>query len=147
MSEPEKNTLETEIKASKKVSNIRKDIKELTLVEVSELIEGVKEDFNIQEQAIVQTTNSAQSEEKAEEKGSNVSIKLEKVGPKMVKVYQEIVKIIKEQKGEIINTLQAKKLADSGIILEGVSLDKIEGEKGIKKRLEDLGAEIKTLTK
>jgi len=74
MSEPEKNTLETEIKVSKKVSNIRKDIKELTLVEVSELIEGVKEDFQIKEEVLIQTAATS-TEEKKEEKTGNVSVK------------------------------------------------------------------------
>lgn len=147
MPEPEKNTLETEIEVSKEVSEVGEKIEKWNVGKISELIAWIKKKFNIQEQAVVQATAPTQSKEKVEEKSSNVSIKLENVGPNMVKVYKEIVSIIKEQKGEIINTLQAKKLADSGIILEDIPLDKVEGEKGIKKRLEDLGGKLEIITK
>ena len=143
MSEPEKNTLETEVKVSKKVSNIRKDIKGLTLVEVSELIEGVKEDFNIQETAVVQATTTQESA-KVEEKTGKVSIRMIEVGAEKIKVWKEIANIHKEEKGEVISPVRAKKLTEEGekIILEDVPYDKVEGEKGIKKRLEALGAKV-----
>src|SRR3954447_15433695 len=135
MSEPEKNTLEKEVKVSKKVSNIRKDIKELTLVEVSELIEGVKEDFNIQETALVQPTavSAAASEKVAPESGGNVAIKVTEIkkdkGLSMIKVFGAIQGVINElnEEGQV-NIVQAKKLAEEGekIIVEKVAREKAE---------------------
>lgn len=142
MSELEKNTLETEIKASKKVSNIRKDIKGLTLVEVSELIEGVKEDFQIKEEALIQAT-ATPAEEKKEEKTGNVSVKWIKIktgGLSQIKVYGFIMEAVKELKGENINIIQAKKLTEKEdkIILENVPRDKAEE---LQKKIES-GAEV-----
>ena len=142
MSELEKNTLEAEIKASKKVSNIRKDIKGLTLVEVSELIEGVKEDFQIKEEALIQTT-VAPTEEKKEEETGNVSVKwVEKKEEANLKEILEVIqKAVKELKGKEINRLEALKLTKEGdkIILESIAKDKAED---IKKQLEEKGAKV-----
>jgi ribosomal protein L7/L12 len=134
----------SEIKISKEVSEIKSKIKELNLGQISELIEGLKVDYNIQETAVVQSAVTTQESEKSEEKNSNVSIKLVEMGSEKIKIWKEIVNIVKEQKGEVINPIHAKKLTEKEdkIILEDIPRDKAEGEKGIKKRLEDLGAKV-----
>ena len=63
----------SEIKISKEVSKIKEEISQLNLGQISELIDGLKEDYNIQEQVAIQST-ATQTEEKVEEKG-NVSVK------------------------------------------------------------------------
>ncbi|MEG7978388.1 MAG: ribosomal protein L7/L12 [Mollicutes bacterium UO1] len=130
----------SEIKISKEVSEIRANIKKLNLGQVSELIDSLKEEFNIQEQAVVQST-AASASEKIEEKGGNVSLKLLEIGANRIQIYKEIVNIIKEQKGEVISPIQAKSIADKEdkIILENIAKDKAEA---IKKQLEEKGAKV-----
>src|ERR1043166_9678181 len=119
----------SEIKASKKVSNIREDIKGLTLVEVNELIEGVKEDFQIKEEALIQTTAAAPASEKPQEKTGNVSVRIVKMdegkmGLNMIKLFRVVKEAISEErkrKGEEgeITIVQAKDIVkgDDKIIL------------------------------
>ena len=64
----------SEIKINKEVNEIKESIIKLNLGQVSELIDGLKKDLNIQEEAVIQTTAPA-PEAKAEEKGGNVSVK------------------------------------------------------------------------
>jgi ribosomal protein L7/L12 len=112
---------------------------------LSELIDGLKRDYKIEETAVVQSV-VAQESKKPEEKGGNVSIKLVEIkeGSSKVLIYKEIVSIVKEHKEEVISPILAKKLVEreDKIILKDVPRDKVEGEKGIKKRLEDLGATV-----
>jgi large subunit ribosomal protein L7/L12 len=133
----------SEIKSSKEVSEIKESIKKLNVGQVSELIEGLKEDYNIQETAIVQPTAATQEGEKSEEKGGNVSLKLVKIeeGANKVQIYKEIMNIIKEQKGETVNLIQAKSLVEKEdkIILENIARDKVEV---VKKQLKDKGVEV-----
>ncbi|CAG8654249.1 5021_t:CDS:2, partial [Ambispora gerdemannii] len=132
----------SEIKISKEVSEIKEKIKSLNIGQVSELIDGLKEDYNIQETAIVQSATAAPENEKSEEKGGNVSLKLVgiKEGSNKVLIYKEIMSIIKEQKGETINLIQAKNLVEKEdkIILENISRAKVED---VKKQLAEKGAE------
>ena|SRR6185437_15646109 len=100
----------SEIKSSKEVSEIKEKIKSLNLGQVSELIEGLKLDYNIQETAVVQTTTATQESENSEEKGGDVSLKIVKIeeGANKIGIYREIMDIFKEQKGETINLVQDK---------------------------------------
>jgi len=104
---------------------------------------GLKEDYNIQETAIVQSATAAPENEKSEEKGGNVSLKLVgiKEGSNKVLIYKEIMSIVKEQKGEIINLIQAKNLVEKEdkIILENIARAKAED---VKKQLAEKGAEV-----
>ncbi|CAI2198259.1 3422_t:CDS:2, partial [Funneliformis geosporum] len=99
-------------------------------------------EFNIQETAVVQATATAQEGEKAEEKSSNVSVKLVEMkdaGLSPIKVYGLIKEAVKELKDEDINIIQAKKITEKEdkIILENIPRDKAEEfqkkvEKGAK---------------
>src|SRR5438128_9735609 len=115
----------SEIKISKEVSEIKESIKKLNLGQVSELIEGLKTDYDIQETAIVQPTAASQENEKSEEKGGNVSLKIVKIeeSANKLQIYKEIMNIVKEQKGETINLVQAKNLVEKEdkIILEDIA--------------------------
>ena len=66
----------SEIKVSKEINEIKENIKKLNLGQVSELIEELKKDYNIQETAVVQPVVATTSEKQPEEKEvSNVSVK------------------------------------------------------------------------
>jgi large subunit ribosomal protein L7/L12 len=133
----------SEIKSSKEVSEIKEKIKSLNLGQVSELIEGLKLDYNIQETAVVQTTTATQESENSEEKGGDVSLKIVKIeeGANKIGIYREIMDIFKEQKGETINLVQAKNLVEKEdkIILENIARAKAEE---VKKKLKEKGVEV-----
>jgi large subunit ribosomal protein L7/L12 len=126
------------------VSKIREELKTLTLSQISELIDGVKEDFNIEETVMVQSAAAQSSEdEKPQEKGGNVSLKLVKIDEKAnkIKVYGEIKDIIKQLKGEEINIIQAKKLTEEGEKIIVTDVERAKAEE-IKKKLAEGGIEV-----
>src|SRR5689334_18561735 len=133
----------SEIKVSKEVNEIKESIKKLNLGQVSELIEGLKEDYNIQETAIVQPTATSQESEKSEEKGGNVSVKFIKMkeGLSAIAGYGAIKEAFKKLKDEEINIIQAKKLTEKEdkIIFEDVARKKAED---VKKELAEKGVEV-----
>src|SRR4051812_19238690 len=97
------------------ISEIIERLDRLNLGQVSQLIEEIKEKYNIEETAIVQTAD-AQSSEKVEEKASNVSLKLVDIGAQKIPIYN----VIKDLVEGINNIIEAKKLAEKGLILENV---------------------------
>jgi large subunit ribosomal protein L7/L12 len=126
------------------VSKIREELKTLTLSQISELIDGVKEDFNIEETVMVQSAAAQSSEdEKPQEKGGNVSLKLVKIDEKAnkIKVYGEIKDIIKQLKAEEINIIQAKKLTEEGEKIIVTDVERAKAEE-IKKKLAEGGIEV-----
>ncbi|CAG8775498.1 16390_t:CDS:2 [Racocetra persica] len=132
----------SEIKISPEVNEIKEKIKSLNIGQVSELVESLKTDYNIQETAIVQPTAGTQAAEKVEEKGGNVAVKwvkMEKEGASIVPLLGDIVEVVKELKGEEITKLQAKKLAEGGekIVLADIPRDKAEA---FQKKMKEKGA-------
>lgn len=126
------------------VSKIREELKTLTLSQISELIDGVKEDFNIEETVMVQSAATQSNEdEKPQEKGGNVSLQLVKIDEKAnkIKVYGEIKDIIKQLKGEEINIIQAKKLTEEGEKILLADIERAKAEE-IKKKLAEGGIEV-----
>ncbi|CAG8602469.1 10343_t:CDS:2, partial [Diversispora eburnea] len=91
------------------------------------------------EQAVVQTTASAQSEEKVEAKDSNVSLYVLEIGAQAIKVYGEVKDIVNETGGKI-NIVNAKQMIDQKKpILENIPGTEVEK---YKKRLEEKGAKV-----
>ena len=134
----------SEIKISKEVSKIKEEISQLNLGQISELIDGLKEEYNIQETAIVQSAAATPENEKTAEKSNKVSVKLVEIkdmGLSSIKVYGLIKDAIGELKGEVINIIQAKKLTEKEdkIILEDIARDKAEV---VKKELKGKGVEV-----
>ena len=131
----------SEIKTSKEVNEVGEKIEKWNVGQISELIEWIKNRFNIQEQAIVQAAAPSQSEEKAEEKGGNVSLHILEVGAQTIKVYGEVKEIVNSIGGEQINIVKAKQMIDQKKpILENIPKPKAEE---FKKRLEEKGAKAK----
>lgn len=130
----------SEIKNNKKVNEIIEGISNLSLGEVSELVDSIKEKFNIQETAIVQATATTRESEKAEEKGGNVSLHVLEVGAQAIKVYGEVKEVVNSAGGEQINIVKAKQMIDQKKpILENIPKPKAEE---YKKRLEEKGAKV-----
>jgi len=132
----------SEKQLSGEISEIIKKIKGLNLGQVSELIDGIKAEYNIEETAIIQTASESQTSEKAKEEVSNVSVELVNIGAQKVQVYNVIKTATKDIKGIEINIIEAKKITETagGIIFENIAKDKAEA---VKKQLEEKGAEVK----
>jgi large subunit ribosomal protein L7/L12 len=131
----------SEIKTSKEVNEVGEKIEKWNVGQISELIEWIKNRFNIQEQVMVQATASTQSEEKTEEKGGNVSLHILEVGAQPIKVYGEVKEVVNSIGGEQINIVKAKQMIDQKKpILENIPKAKAEE---YKKRLEEKGAKTK----
>src|SRR4051812_33747465 len=118
---------------NEKIGEILKGIGGLNLGQISQLIEEIKKEYNIEETAIVQTGN-VQSSEKVEEKSSNVSVKIVDIGAQKIPIYKVIIDLV-----EGLNIIEAKKLTEKGAILENVSREKAEEA---KKLLEEKGAKV-----
>jgi len=131
----------SEIKISKEVNEIKEKISKLNLGQVSELIDSIKQEYNIQEQAVVQSVATTPTSEKSEEKGNNVSVKLLDLGTQKVQIYNIVKSAIKELTEKEINIIEAKKITEKEdkIILENIAKEKAEI---IKKQLEEKGAKV-----
>ncbi|RHZ35460.1 hypothetical protein [endosymbiont GvMRE of Glomus versiforme] len=134
----------SEIKNSNEVSTIKENIKKLNLGQISELIDGLKKDLNIEEQALVQPIAATKTEEKVEEKG-NVSVKWVKMKDEkatMTPILEDIVIAVKELEEKNITKFEAMKLAKKGIVLENIPWDKAEE---FKNKMEKKGAEFEII--
>src|SRR2546421_8519425 len=103
-------------KEDNKVDQCFEMIKEMTSLEKNELVEKIKIEFQVGE-VVAMPQNAAVANEKAEEKGGNVSVKvveIKETGINKIKIYGVIKDIINELQGESINIIQAKKKAEEG---------------------------------
>ena len=129
---------------SNKINEIREILKTLNLSQISELIDGVKEDFNIEETVMIQSANNqANEDEKPQEKGGNVSLKLVSIDEKAnkIQVYGKIKDIVKQLKGEEINIIQAKKLTEDGEKILLADIERVKAEEA-KKTLAEGGITV-----
>ena len=108
-------------------------IKELTVLELNDLVKACEEEFGVSAAAGV-VVAAAGPAEAAEEK-TEFDVELTEVGPNKVKV----IKVVREATG--LGLKEAKDLVDNApkAIKEGVS--KADAE-DIKKKLEDAGAKV-----
>ena len=107
-------------------------LKEMTILEVKELVDAMKEEFGVDPSAVaVAAAPAAGAEDTA---SANKNVVLKNAGATKIAV----IKILKEITG--LGLVEAKALADNGgNVKENVSAD--EAEK-IKAQLEEAGAEV-----
>ena len=110
-------------------------IKELTVLELNELVKACEEEFGVSAAAGVVVaaaggTEAAQAEEKTE-----FDVELTEVGPNKVKV----IKVVREATG--LGLKEAKDLVDGApkVVKEGASKEEAEG---VKAKLEAEGAKV-----
>ncbi len=107
-------------------------LKEMTILEVKELVDAMKEEFGVDPSAVAVAAVPAAGE--AEAASTNKTVVLKNAGATKIAV----IKIIKEVCG--LGLVEAKALADNGgNIKENVSAE--EADK-IKAQLEEAGAEV-----
>ena len=110
-------------------------IKELTVLELNELVKACEEEFGVSAAAgVVVAAAGAGAAEAAEEKDS-FDVELTEVGSEKVKV----IKVVREATG--LGLKEAKDLVDGApkMVKEGASKDEAEA---IKKSLEEVGAKV-----
>ena len=122
---------------SEKVTNLLEEIKELTVLELSELVKALEEEFDVTAQATVAAAPVAAAgaaEAGAAEK-SEFDVVLKSAGASKINV----IKVVKEVTG--LGLKDAKALVDGAPkpVKEGVAKDEAEE---LKSKLEEAGAEI-----
>ena len=122
---------------SEKVTNLLEEIKELTVLELSELVKALEEEFDVTAQATVAAAPAAvagAAEAGAAEK-SEFDVVLKSAGASKINV----IKVVKEVTG--LGLKDAKALVDGApkAVKEGVAKDEAEE---LKSKLEEAGAEI-----
>ena len=110
-------------------------IKELTVLELNDLVKACEEEFGVSAAAGVVVAAAAGDGAGAAEEKTEFDVELTEVGSEKVKV----IKVVREQTG--LGLKEAKELVDSApkMIKEGASKDEAEA---IKKTLEEVGAKV-----
>ena len=109
-------------------------IKELSVLELNELVKACEEEFGVSAAAGVVVAGPAAAAEEAEEK-TEFDVELTEVGAQKVKV----IKVVREATG--LGLKEAKEVVDGApkVLKEGVS--KAEAD-DIKAKLEEVGAKV-----
>ena len=124
--------------ASEKVTQILDEIKELTVLELSDLVHEIEEEFDVTAQAAVVAAApgaAAAGGEAAAEEKSEFDVVLKSAGQAKINV----IKVVKDAAG--LGLKEAKALVDSAPanVAEGVSKEEAED---LKSKLEEAGAEV-----
>ena len=119
---------------SEKITSIIDAVKELTVLELNELVKAIEEEFGVSAVAPVAVAAAAPGAAAAEEK-SEFDVVLAEVGAEKIKV----IKAVREITG--LGLGDAKALVDGApkTVKEAVAKDEAEE---MKKKLEDVGAKV-----
>ena len=119
---------------SEKITGIIDAVKELTVLELNELVKAIEEEFGVSAAAPVAVAAAAPGAAAAEEK-SEFDVVLAEVGAEKIKV----IKVVREITG--LGLGDAKALVDGApkTLKEAVAKDEAEE---MKKKLEEVGAKV-----
>lgn len=126
--------MEVNIMASEKITNIIEAVKEMSVLELSELVKAIEETFEVSAAAPVMVAGAAVAGAAAEEQ-SEFKVVLTSAGDKKI----QVIKVVRELTG--LGLKEAKDLVDGtpGTLKEGVS--KEDAEK-IKASIEEAGGSV-----
>ncbi len=121
--------------ASEKIAAMIETIKELTVLELSELVHAVEEEFGVSAAAAVAVAAPAEGGAAAAEEKTEFDVILAEVGAEKIKV----IKVVREITG--LGLAEAKAVVDGApkALKEGISKDDAEA---IKAKLEEVGAKV-----
>ena len=121
--------------ASEKVTNIIEELKTLTVLELSELVKAVEEEFCVSAAAAVAVAAPAGGEAAAAEEKTEFDVILAEAGAEKIKV----IKAVREITG--LGLADAKALVDGApkTLKEAASKEDAEA---IKAKLEEVGAKV-----
>ncbi|MBR3802858.1 MAG: 50S ribosomal protein L7/L12 [Clostridia bacterium] len=119
---------------SEKITSIIETLKGLTVLELSELVHAVEEEFGVSAAAAVAVAAPTEAAAAAEEK-TEFDVILAEVGAEKIKV----IKVVREVTG--LGLAEAKAVVDGApkAVKEAVSKDDAEA---IKAKLEEVGAKV-----
>ncbi len=120
--------------ASEKITAIIEELKGLTVLELSELVHAVEDEFGVSAAAAVAVAAPAEGAAAAEEK-TEFDVVLKSAGPEKIKV----IKVVRELTG--LGLKEAKAIVDGApkTLKEAVSKDDAEA---MKAKLEEVKAEV-----
>ena len=121
--------------ASEKITAMIEELKTLTVLELSELVKAVEEEFGVSAAAAVAVAAPAAGGAAAAEEKTEFDVILKEAGAEKIKV----IKIVREITG--LGLAEAKALVDGApkAVKEGVSKDDAEA---IKAKLEEVNAKV-----
>lgn len=121
--------------ATEKVTKLVEEVKELTVLELSELVKALEEEFGVSAAAPVAMMGGAAAAAPAEEEKTEFTPVLAEVGGNKIAV----IKVVRELTG--LGLKEAKELVDNAPkpIKENVSKDEADS---IKAKLEEAGAKV-----
>lgn len=121
--------------ASEKVTAMIEELKALSVLELSELVKAVEEEFGVSAAAAVAVAAPAAGGAAAEEEKTEFDVVLADVGANKIKV----IKVVRELTG--LGLGEAKALVDGApkAVKEGLSKDEAEAAKA---KLEEVGAKV-----
>ena len=120
--------------ASEKINALIEEVKALTVLELSELVHALEEEFGVSAAAMAAPAAGGAAAEAAEEK-TEFDVVLAEVGAEKIKV----IKVVREITGQGLAEAKAAVEAAPKAIKEGVSKDEAEE---LKKKLEEAGAKV-----
>ena len=120
---------------SEKVTKLIEDVKALTVLELSELVKALEEEFGVSAAAPVAVAAAPAAAAAAVEEKTEFDVILKAVGPNKIKV----IKVVREVTG--LGLKEAKELVDNApkAVKEAASKDDAEA---IKTKLTEAGAEV-----
>ena len=121
--------------ASEKITAIIEELKTLTVLELSELVHAVEDEFGVSAAAAVAVAAPADAGAAAAEEKTEFDVILAEVGAEKIKV----IKVVREVTG--LGLKEAKDLVDNAPkpVKEAASKDDAEA---IKAKLEEVGAKV-----
>ena len=120
--------------ASEKINALIEEVKGLTVLELSELVHALEEEFGVSATAMAAPAAGGAAAPAAEEK-TEFDVVLAEVGAEKIKV----IKAVREITGLGLAEAKAAVEAAPKAIKEGVSKDEAEE---LKKKLEEVGAKV-----
>ena len=120
---------------SEKVTAMIEEIKGLTVLELSELVHALEEEFGVSAAAMAAPAAGAGAAAPAAEEKTEFDVVLAEVGAEKIKV----IKAVREITGLGLAEAKAAVEAAPKAIKEGVSKDEAEE---LKKKLEEVGAKV-----
>ena len=120
---------------SEKIAALIEEIKALTVMELSELVKAIEEEFGVSAAAPVAVAGVTAPGAAAAEEKSDFDVELTDAGAEKIKV----IKVVRELTG--LGLKEAKEAVDGApkVLKEGVSKEDAEA---IKAKLEEVGAKV-----
>ncbi|MBQ4426840.1 MAG: 50S ribosomal protein L7/L12 [Oscillospiraceae bacterium] len=121
--------------ASEKITALIEEVKALTVLELSELVHALEEEFGVSAAAMAAPAAGAGAAAPAAEEKTEFDVVLAEIGSEKIKV----IKVVREITGLGLAEAKAAVEAAPKAIKEGVSKDEAEE---LKKKLEEVGAKV-----